>query len=619
MYERRKRGFGSAFASVFRGVDLARRIVLNLLFLAILIAAVAFWAGDEAVEVPESAALVIAPRGTIVEQLSGDAVDRALGRLTGDDEPETLKRELERAIRGGRDDERIKALVLDLNSLSGTGLSTLQDLRAAVDEFKTSGKPVIAAADFYGKTQYYLASAADEIYLHHMGLVVLDGYGRFRTYYKEGLDKAEIDYNVFRVGEYKSAVEPYLRDNMSEAAREANIDWLGDLWNAWVADVAPARNLTPETLKESIARFDEHLEAAGGDAAEVARRLGLVDHVGGRDAVRERLIELVGEDEETHSFHRIDFSSYLATLDDDPNAGKGDDTVAVVIASGVIQGGNQPPGAIGSESTATLIRDARHDPDVKAIVLRVDSPGGSAFASEVIRREFVLARDAGKKVVVSMGDVAASGGYWISSASDEIWANPNTITGSIGIFGTLPTFQKPLAKHLGTRVDGVGTTWISGAARADRALDPRIASAMQQMVEKGYEDFLARVGEARGKTRDEIDAVAGGRVWSGADAQGHGLVDHLGGLEDAVASAAKLAELGDDYRVEYLERDLDLKDQVLVEFLTFTADWYQPEVRAATRPRLQRLVAAYVRDQAEMLLQFGDPQGIYAHCLCEVR
>ncbi len=620
MYERKRRGLSQAFVGVFRGVDLARRIVVNGIFLAILAVAIAFWAGGDMVEVPDSAALVIAPHGTIVEQLTGDAVDRAIERLQGEGEPETLKHDLERALHAAKDDERIKAVFLDLNGLGGAGLSTLQDLRVAIDDFKTSGKPVIANADFYGKAQYYLASTADEIYLHHMGLVMLEGYGRFRNYYKEGLDRAEIDYNVFRVGEYKSAVEPFLRDSMSEEAKEANLDWMGDLWDAWIADVAPARNLTPEVLKDGITHFDQHLDEAEGNASEVAKRLGLVDHVADRDEIRDRLIELVGEDAESRSFSRVDLVSYLEALgEDETSTGTGDDAVAVIVARGVILGGSQPPGAIGGDSTAALIRQARRDDDVKAIVLRVDSPGGSAFASELIRREFVLARAAGKKVVVSMGDVAASGGYWISSASDEIWANPNTITGSIGIFGTLPTFQKPLAKHLGTRVDGVGTTWISGAARFDRELDPRMADAMQRMVEQGYEDFLERVGEARGKTREEVDKIARGRIWSGADAQANGLVDHLGGLEEAIASAAKLAEIGDDYRVDYLEHELELRDQMLVEFLAWTADWYQPEARATNRPRLQELVADYVRDQAEMLLQFGDPRGIYAHCLCEVR
>ncbi len=621
-YEPRKRGrwnaLTSTLTSTWRGIDLARRIVLNLLFLAIVIAAVAFWAGDETPEVPESAALVVAPRGVIVEQLAGDPVDRAIGKLTGDDDPETLMSDLERTIRAAKDDERIKVLVLDLNNLSGAGPSKLDDLRAVIEGFKESGKPVIATADFYGRTQYYLASAADEIYLHHMGMVLLDGYGRFRTYHKEGLDKAEIDYNVFRVGEYKSAVEPFLRDDMSEAAKEANLDWLGDLWRDYVNDVAAARGMTPEAFTEGIERFNDHLAEAEGQASEVAMRLGLVTHVGDRDELRDRLIEIVGEDEETHSFHRVGHDSYLETLDDDRNEGKGDDAVAVVVARGVILGGNQPPGTIGGDSTAALVRKARNDENVKAIVLRVDSGGGSAFASELIRREFVLAREAGKKVVVSMGSVAASGGYWISSASDEIWANPNTITGSIGIFGAIPTFQKPLAKHLGTRVDGVGTTWLSGTLRADRELDPRLGEAIQRMIEQGYEDFLARVGEARDMTRDEVDKIARGRVWSGADAHGLGLVDQLGGLEDAIASAATMAELGDDYRVNFLEKELEFKDQMMVDMLSWTAGWYQPEARQAFRPRLGELVADYLQKQTEMLLQFDDPHGIYAHCLCEV-
>lgn len=617
MYERRKSGLRSAFGSIFRGVDTARRIVVNLIFLALLIAVVSLAMGGGGPEVPESAALVVSPRGVIVEQLAGDPLDRAIDKLTGDERPETLARDLARAIRAAKDDERIKALLLDLGRMSGAGLSKLQDLRVVIDDFKESGKPVVATGDFFAKSQYYLASTADEIYLHTMGLVFLDGYGRFRSYYKDGLDRAEIDWNVFRVGEYKSAVEPFLRAGMSEEAREANLEWLGDLWDAYVADVSAARKLTPEQLEDAIARFNELLEEADGEASQVALRLGLVDHVGNRDAIRQRMIDLVGEDEDTHSFHRIGFRSYLEALGDE-EAGDGDGAVAVVVARGTIQNGHQPPGTIGGDSTAALIRSARHDDDVKAIVLRVDSGGGSAFASEVIRREFVLAREAGKKVVVSMGSVAASGGYWISTASDEIWASPSTITGSIGIFGMLPTFQKPLAKHLGTRVDGVGTTWLAGAGRPDRALDPQVGAAMQRMIEQGYQDFLVRVAEARDMTVEQVDEIARGRVWSGADARELGLIDQLGGLEPAIESAAALAELGDDYRVEYLEKTLDFKDQMLVEMLTFAVEWVEPETRLAMRPRIEGVVVDYFRDKAELLLQLNDPRGIYAHCLCEV-
>ena len=617
MYQRRKNSLRDIAASVWRGVDLARRIVLNLIFLAVLFAMVAWFGGDGPPKIPESAALVVAPRGLIVEQLSGDAAERAVGKFTGDEKVETLKRDLVRALEAAKDDERIKAVLLDLDSMGGAGLSKLQDLRAAIDDFKTSGKPVIASADFYGKPQYYLASAADEIYLHEMGLVLLDGYGRFRSYYKEGLDRAEIDWNVFRVGEYKSAVEPFLRDGMSDQAKEANLEWLGDLWNAYVADVAAARNITAESLHEGIQRFNDHLEEAEGQAAEVALKLGLVDTIGNRDTIRDRVIELVGEDESTHSYHRVGVAGYLEDLGEE-DLGEGDSSIAVVVASGTILGGSQPPGKIGGDSTAKLIRDARYDEDVKAIVLQVDSGGGSAFASEVIRRELVLAREAGKKVVVSMASVAASGGYWISTASDEIWANPNTITGSIGIFGMLPTFQRPLAKHLGTRVDGVGTTWLAGAGRPDRELDPQVATAMQRMVEQGYDDFLERVSEARDMTVEEVDSLARGRVWSGADAKELGLVDQLGGLDDAIASAAALADLGEDYRIEVREQELDFTDQMMVELLTRAVDWYQPLQRAASRPRLQELVVGYIAETAETLLQFDDPHGIYAHCLCEV-
>ena len=617
MHERRKSGIWSALTSVFRGVDMARRIVVNMIFLALLIIVVALWGGNDLPDVPESAALVIAPRGLIVEQLSGDPVDRAVEKLTGDDRPETLKRDLERAIREAKDDERIKAVFLDLSQMSGAGLSKLQDLKLVFDDFKESGKPIIAAGDFFAKSQYYLAAMADEIYLHQMGLVLLDGYGRFRSYYKDGLDRAEIDWNVFRVGEYKSAVEPYLRDGMSEQAKEANLEWLGDLWDDYVEDVAMARNLTPDALKDGIARFDEHLQEADGEASQAALQLGLVDHVGNRDTIRNRMIELVGEDEETHSFHRIGFKSYLESLGEE-DVGSGDSAVAVIVARGSIQNGHQAPGTIGGDSTAAMIRSARHDDEVKAIVLQVDSGGGSAFASEIIRREFVLAREAGKKVVISMGSVAASGGYWISTASDEIWASESTITGSIGIFGMLPTFQKPLAKHLGTRIDGVGTTWLAGAGRPDRELDPRVGEAMQTMIEQGYQDFLTRVAEARDMTNQEVDEIARGRVWSGADAHELGLVDHLGGLQEAIASAAALAEIEGDYRVDYLEKELDLKDQMLIEFLTWTADWYEPATRVAMRPRVEDLVIDYFREKAELLVQLNDPRGIYAHCLCEV-
>ncbi len=621
--QKKTSGLWGVIAAVWRGIDMSCRIILNVFILTMVFILLAL-VGDDTPEVPKSTALVLTPRGQIVEQLAGDGTERAMQKLTDQEEPETLRRDLVDAIRNAKDDDRVKVLVLNLNQVSGAGWgpSKLQNLRAVIDDFKTSSKPVIATSDFYDKTQYYLASAADEIYLHHLGVVVLDGYGRFRTYYKEGIDRLEIDWNVFRVGEFKSAVEPYLRDDMSDEAKTANLDWMGDLWSAYLADVAAARNLTPEAVSDAVDRFNELLEGTENSASQVALQVGLVDHVGTRDEVRDRIIELVGENEDTGSYHRIGHDAYLEALGDKRRRyGDKGDAVAVIIAKGSILDGSHPPGTIGGDSTAALIREARRDDDVKAIVLRVDSGGGSAFASEVIRRQLVLAREEGKKVVVSMASVAASGGYWISTASDEIWASPNTITGSIGIYGMMPTFQKPLAKHLGVRVDGVGTNWMAGAVRPDRELDKNAAEIIERMIGRGYEEFLTRVSEARGMTREEVDTIGRGRVWSGLDAHERGLVDKLGGLDDAIASAAALAGLGEDFAVHTLEKELDFTDRLMIDLLTRANAWFGPDpgMRAVVRnPPLHEAFFDFVGRQAKMLAELNDPNGIYALCLCEI-
>jgi len=625
MGQQRRFGLWSLIVALFRAIDFVTRSILAFFVLAVLVFMLALLGDEAPPTVPDRAALVLAPRGEIVDQLTGDAFGRAVDELVGEEVPETLLRDLTDAVAAARDDDRIQALVLDLGQMSGAGLSTLQELRRAVEAFKESGKPVIATADFYGNSQYHLAAPADEIYLHQLGLVVLDGYGRFRNYHRDGIERLEIEWNVFKVGEYKSAVEPYLRNDMSESAREANRDWLGDLWSAYLADVAAARGLTPEGIADGIERFDELLAGVDGDGARLALDLGWVDHVGPRDAVRERLIEVVGEDDPGHSFPQVDHGSYLEALGGDrrryPEHG---DAVAVVVARGPIVDGDQPPGSIGGDSTAALVREARADDRVRAIVLRVDSGGGSAFASEVIRRELELARQDGKKVVVSMGDVAASGGYWISTSSDEIWASPTTITGSIGIFGMLPTFQKPLAKYLGTRTDGVGTTWLSGAFRLDRPLQPRLAVAFQRMVERGYEEFLTRVADSRGMSRDEVDQVARGRVWSGADAHRLGLVDQLGDLDDAIAAAAALAEL-EEPAVRFVEPELSFSEQLMIDLMSRARSW-AGSAEGRRRSLRTRIPGASFRDslfgylerQAELLARFDDPAGLYAACLCEV-
>lgn len=616
MMTKRKSWLSEIIRGLWHLVDMGRRVTVNLIFLALAVLVIAALLGDRGPTVEKGSALVIAPRGPIVDQLSGNPEERALARLLDNEEPETLLRDVLEAIDKAGSDDRIQALVLDLNRMGGTGQSHLQDVARALGRFEESGKPVIATADSYGRSSYYLAAQADEIYLHDLGLVAVDGFARYRTYYREGLDRLGLDVHVFRVGTYKSAVEPYLRDDMSPAAREANLDWLGDLWDAYVDDVTAARGLEPGALTAFIDQIDDRLQAAHGQMAQAALDAGLVDRIGGRDLLRQRLIDIVGEDEESHSFRQIGYRSYLNAVGREvPDAN--DDVVGVVVARGTILDGTQPPGTIGGDSTAALIRKARHDEHVKALVLRVDSGGGSVFASEVIRRELELTRIAGKPVVASMADVAASGGYFISMAADEIWASSETITGSIGIFAVFPTWDKPLAKYLGMHVDGVATTWLAGALRPDRALDPRLGDVIQQIIENGYNDFITKVAAARHMSVDEVDAIAGGRVWSGDDAHRLGLVDKLGGLEDAVASAATLAGLGDTYGVRTIQRRRTFREDVLLEMVTQVGGWMGTTRLQDPAAVALASVEHRLRHELELFGPGRDPKGLYAYCFCE--
>jgi protease-4 len=617
MSDSSKGKFKTILAGIGKGIDITRRVVVNALFVIILIVLVVAMFSGGGPDVPKTAALVIAPVGTIVEQVANNPVEQIRQELTGQAEPEVLLKDMLDAIALATEDDRIEALVLDLDRMGGAGMTKLQDLGTAIDEFKAAGKKVIAASDSYSQGSYYLAAHADEIYIHPMGMMVLEGFSRYRTYYKDGIDRLELDWNVFKVGTYKSAVEPFLRNDMSPAAREANIEWLGDLWNAYLEDVSAARGVPVETLVEYADNPARLISEHAGDTAKAALDAGLIDTIATRDEIRDRLIELVGEDEDTHSYNQISMGTYLeAEGEDRMGAEATGDLVGVIVAKGTILDGTQPPGSIGGDSTAELIRQARQNDDVKAIVLRVDSGGGSAFASEIIRRECEIAQADGKPVVISMGSVAASGGYWISMASDEVWAHPTTITGSIGIFGMFPTYQKPMAKHLGIRVDGVGTAKLGGALRPDRALDPEVGELIQSVIEKGYREFITKAANARETTPEAIDAIAQGRVWSGQDAHELGLVDKLGTLDDAIASAAAMADLGDDFTVRFVTKELDFKQQLMADLLATAADRFDNETPFSPRPHQQ--MSRLLADQVEILDRFNDPHGVYAYSWLEL-
>jgi len=602
-----------------RTLDRLRRVLVNTLFWGALLALVVL-AWRSRPRVPDGAALVLDLDGPLVEQLSGDGAGRLARELTGrpTGPSEILLRDVLDGLRLAGDDARIKALVLEADDVSG-GFSKLREVREALSAFKTKGKRIVAYSERLGQGPCYLAAMADEVMLHPQGLVFLQGFGGHRPYFKEGLDRLGVLVHVFRVGEYKSAVEPYTRDDMSKEAKEDALDVYGDLWRTWLSDVGAARALDPDSLRRSIDTWPARVEEARGDLGRAAIEAGLVDELAPRDRLRARMIELVGPDDDGHGFRRVGFGTYLAARASDRRPRSRGDAVAVVVARGEILDGSQPPGLVGGDSTAALIRRAREDDEARAVVLRIDSPGGSVFASEVIRRECELVREAGKPLVVSMSSVAASGGYWIATSSDEIWASPATITGSIGIFGLFPDIHEALARHLGVHFDGVGTTPWTDAFNPARPLDPAVAGVVQSVIDRGYEDFLARVEKARGMTREEVEALARGRVWSGAAAKEKGLVDELGDLPQAIASAARRAKLAEGFRVLYVEKPISLRHRLIRTLLGWTDTVRLGEDHAergaapdaAVGRTLDRLGS-----ELDRLARWNDPRGAYAHCLC---
>jgi protease-4 len=401
----------------------------------------------------------------------------------------------------------------------------------------------------------------------------------------------------------------------SDAAKEADSYWMGGIWQDYLAEVAALRKIDVAAIGDDIAHYDERVAAHAGDLAKLALDQKLVDQLATRAEAREQLRSL-GAAEGDEGFRQVGYKAYLATLapENMPHLGS---TIAVIVAQGEIVPGERPPGMVGGKSTAQLVRAAREDDKVKAIVLRVDSPGGDAYSSELIRRELAQTREAGKPVVVSMGDVAASGGYWISMASDEIWAEPNTITGSIGIFGLIVTVPDTLAK-LGIHTDGIGTTPLAGTLDIRRPLSPQLEAIITSVIKRGYSEFIGKVAQARGKTPEQIDAIAQGRVWSGAQAKERGLVDKLGGLDDAIAAAATRAKLGDNYEIRYAERELSTWERVALSFsgsetMVHFARWTGFRMPSGMFDAGELKQIAGIVDSLR-----GKRYGAFAHCFCEL-
>ncbi len=592
-----------------------QKILICIFFWVVVIIAASFLLSSRPPQVPARAALVLNPAGDVVEQLSDDPINF----ISDMGEKEVLIKDLLDAINIAKDDKRIEAVVLHTGGMGSIGMSKLLDIKNALDEFKMSGKKVIATADEYNQADYFLASGADEIYMHPMGRLIIRGFSQFRRYYREGLDKLDVDVHVFRVGEYKSAVEPFLRNDMSEEAKKANLEFINDLWALWLEECAKDRGLKIEDINNYISNFKNAVSENRGDMAKVALDAKLIDKIAARDEVRERMIELVGRNDKTLTFNQIDFSDYLASARKEPRIDNlKNNIIAVITAKGEIFDGIRPPGEIGGDSTAALIRKARQDSSIKAIVLRVDSPGGSAFASEIIREECESARNDGIPVIVSMGSVAASGGYWISMASDEIWASPATITGSIGVFGMFPTLDKTLSKYLGIHVDGVGTTPLAGIDRYDRPFTPELGVIYQQSVNRIYDDFISKVASSRNMEKDAVDVIARGRVWSGQDALEAGLVDKLGDINDAVAAAAVRAGLEKEYQVKYINPELSQKERLMRAISGRVKSVIRADNNVKDHPGELLKVLKETARHADFLLKMNDPNAVYAWCPFEI-
>ena len=598
------RVIGLIFAGLWRTLNGLRRLVFNLVFLLLVAVVIAFvWQPPR--PVPGDSALLLRPAGALVEQT---AIDDPLRLLRAGVAPvsQTALHDLLEAVSAATEDARIKALVIETDGLGAASLTKLAELRAAIAAFRAKGKPVLARGERFTQGQYYLASAADEVHVGPDGFVLLPGLARYVSYFKDALDKLGVTVHVFRVGEYKSFSEPFTRTDMSEADRETSRDLLEGLWSMLRDDLAASRRIAPERLDAYVDDYAGALAATAGDAVRAARDAGLIDFATTRDQWRELLKTRIGPSEDGKDFLHVDTDDYLANI----RARRllAEEKVAILVAQGAIVDGSESRSAVGGDSLAQLIRSAREDERVKAVVLRIDSPGGSAWASEVIRRELELTREAGKPVVASMSSVAASGGYWIATGADEIWAHPASLTGSIGIFALLPNFAEPLDR-LGITVDGVATSPLAGAFDPRRPLEPQAARALQLGIEHGYRRFLETVAKARDMSVAEVDTIARGRVWTGESASKLGLVDALGGLDAAVAAAASRAGLT-DYSTVWPEADSGPGQRLLQRLISVAAE------AGATASPLGRLVEIVEQDANE-LLRWNDPRHQYTHCLCE--
>ncbi len=599
------------FSAIWNGITQVRLALSNILFLVFVALVYFVYLGGGSEPPPEKAALLLNLAGTVVDQKSPVEPLQALLGESSPEDHEVLLRDVIDAIEFARDDPAVNSLVMELDELGYLGISKAQEIAVALESFKATGKPVVVVGDFFTQDQFLLASYADSVIVNAFGGVGLEGFGSYRNYFRETLEKLSVNMHVFHAGEFKSIAEPFLRDDMSPGEKLITERWLEVLWGQYAATVEAQRELPPGSVNIYVNNFAKLLAEQGGDATALALKAGLVDEIMDRSEANDYLVELVGASNEDGLYEAVLFEPYVRRMRPSQLLAMEGDRVAVITAEGNITPGDQPPGTIGGDSLAHLISTTAEQEGVGAIVLRVNSGGGSVFASEVIRQEVLRTRAMGIPVVISMGAIAASGGYYIAAEADEIWATPGTITGSIGVFAAIPTFEQ-LLQRIGVYTDGVGTTDLAGSLRLDRPMNPQVAEAIRSGVDFSYKHFVQLVSEGRDLTPDQVDQVAQGRVWSAPDALEHGLLDGLGSLADAIGAAAARAGL-DDYKVEYVELPLSPREvflQQLADRVGSLRIWTPSALTASLSTML-----APMADAASELASLKDPRHIYVRCL----
>ena len=598
-------------------LGLLRKVIGMASFLVVLVFLLSLFS-SRLPTIHNNSVLIVDPQGQLVDQLQGDAYERAVNEVFGEITSEVLVDDVVEALYYAKNDPRITLIVLRLDQLSGGGLSKLERIGIALDEVRESGKKIIAYADYYSQESYYLAARVNEIYLHPEGIFFPDGYSYYSNYYKDLINKIKVDWNIFRAGAYKTAVEPFIRNNMSAESMDSRSRIAGNLWNKYETDVISVRNLADKSISNYARDLLDDIENEKTNVASIAYEMNLFDGLLTKDQVDLQISEELNIAKVDFNEHTIAFNDYLAVMRLDENSVDYEDNIAIIVASGEILNGKQAPGLIGGESTAMLLKKALYDESIHGVMLKIDSPGGSAFASEQILEQVIALQAAQKPVVVLMGSVAASGGYWIAMSADKIFASPVTITGSIGVFAMFPTLQNSLAE-LGIYTDGSGTNQWSGSFRIDREMSSEVKRLVQSQVDYGYDEFINKVSKHRNIPKDTVRTVAEGQIWTGAEALDNGLIDALGGFNDALNEIEALTNLSEtEYGLIYLQQEISPTESLAISFLNTLHSLDITFLKSSSMSPAFDYLNSQIEQFMLPWLHFNDPKGLYAYCFCEL-